>query len=400
YQCTYIGCGKAYTKPSRLEEHERSHTGERPFVCQNCNKSYFRETHLQAHARSHLPASDRPLACTIDGCDKRFWTPQHLRAHIEWHSGAKPFSCSQADCNAVFAKHHQLRTHMCTAHAPPGTKPYQCDHDGCNKSFDTNQHLHAHIKTHDTKRYACSYTGCLSGDPVYFQTWSALQHHIRTAHPAVCEHPSCHGRVFASQRNLRMHQKLHEEREVEEALSDAEEDCEPPRTRRRGGELGRDWKCDVEGCGKDFKSKSALTTHNNVTHVGRRDFVCAEEGCGRAFGHKHLLQRHQAKLHAPQANETGADENATGKGATAAPQSMDLSIAAITGMAYVAHAREKLASASVLRCPYPGLKGFKSLDGFSDITIPVSVTAAPCEYVFSRAYDLRRHFRSAHGFEV
>lgn len=31
YACTYEGCDKAYTKPSRLEEHERSHNGE---VCQ------------------------------------------------------------------------------------------------------------------------------------------------------------------------------------------------------------------------------------------------------------------------------------------------------------------------------------------------------------------------------
>lgn len=28
YKCTHKGCTKAYTKPSRLEEHERSHTGE------------------------------------------------------------------------------------------------------------------------------------------------------------------------------------------------------------------------------------------------------------------------------------------------------------------------------------------------------------------------------------
>lgn len=28
YRCTFAGCDKAYTKPSRLEEHERSHTGE------------------------------------------------------------------------------------------------------------------------------------------------------------------------------------------------------------------------------------------------------------------------------------------------------------------------------------------------------------------------------------
>jgi hypothetical protein len=28
YQCTFSGCGKSYSKPCRLEEHERSHTGE------------------------------------------------------------------------------------------------------------------------------------------------------------------------------------------------------------------------------------------------------------------------------------------------------------------------------------------------------------------------------------
>lgn len=28
YRCTFKGCDKAYTKPSRLQEHERSHTGE------------------------------------------------------------------------------------------------------------------------------------------------------------------------------------------------------------------------------------------------------------------------------------------------------------------------------------------------------------------------------------
>ena len=28
YHCTYEGCTKSYTKPARLEEHKRSHTGE------------------------------------------------------------------------------------------------------------------------------------------------------------------------------------------------------------------------------------------------------------------------------------------------------------------------------------------------------------------------------------
>lgn len=35
---------------------------------------------------------------------------------------------------------------------------------------------------------------------------------------------------------------------------DAANDDEPTVKKRRGGEHGRDWACDFEGCAKDFKS--------------------------------------------------------------------------------------------------------------------------------------------------
>ena len=141
---------------------------KRPFVCTTCNKSYLRETHLQAHARSHLPNSDRPFVCGKSDCNKRFWTAQHLKAHLEViHHGEKPFKvgplhflprysypcgltqCSHERCTAAFPKHHQLRAHIASEHAPSGTKPYQCDHGDCTKSFSTNQKLHAHLKVHE-----------------------------------------------------------------------------------------------------------------------------------------------------------------------------------------------------------------------------------------------------------
>ncbi len=64
--------------------------------------------------------------------------------------------------------------------------------------------------------------------------------------------------MFSSQKGLRAHIKLHEQRDLENKLNEHEDGSSgeegPPRKRRRGGEVGRDWKCEVEGCTKDFKS--------------------------------------------------------------------------------------------------------------------------------------------------
>lgn len=37
-------------------------------------------------------------------------------------------------------------------------------------------------------------------------------------------------------------------------MDEADVDDRPAKRARRGGELGRDWKCDFEDCDKDFKS--------------------------------------------------------------------------------------------------------------------------------------------------
>ncbi|KAF6760174.1 transcription factor iiia [Ephemerocybe angulata] len=397
YQCTHPGCDKAYTKPSRLEEHERAHTGERPFVCETCQKTYLRETHLQAHVRSHQPESSRPLACEYKDCQKRFWTSQHLKVHQDWHKGAKPFACTEEGCDEAFSKHNHLRAHICDAHAPPGTKPCRCDHEGCEKSFDTNQHLKTHKKTHNTKRYTCVQGTCLvqSGDePKYFPTWTALQHHIRTAHPPSCNHPSCNGRVFASHKGLRSHQKLHDQR-------DDDTDDRPAKKPRRGGDLGRDWKCEFEDCDKDFKSKKALTTHQNVTHMGKRDFVCSD--CNKAFGYKHLLQRHTAKIHSvpsdghDESEHSGKDREASESSDDEEEEDFTQQIDLITGKAYADQSKAKLERAAAFSCPFPDLEGLNENGASSGGSSP---KRRKCDYAFSRLYDLRRHLQAVHEVDV
>ncbi|KAJ4483747.1 hypothetical protein J3R30DRAFT_3451192 [Lentinula aciculospora] len=424
YQCNVEGCGKAYNKPSRLEEHSRSHTGVRPFVCSNCQKSYLRETHLQAHNRVHLPASERLFVCSQPDCEKRFWTQQHLRAHVDWHKGIKSFHCTEPGCNENFAKHHQLRSHICSEHSPPGTKPYPCPHEGCTKSFDTNQHMRTHSRVHNDKRYTCVNEACLPTAErpiVFYPTWTALQHHTRTAHPPTCTHASCDGRVFASQKGLRAHHKIHEQREEEAQLNaiiaeSDEEDERPLKKRRRGGEHGRDWKCRVEGCGKDFKSSKALNVHHQVKHLGRRSFVCPHESCGVTYGYKHLLQRHIARLHLKHPEDSLTDKDGNREAGSDSSSELDsdvqtkphMGIAAITGSAYASHAQELLGTTKAIQCPYPHLQELTSVEkdasngnASEQADVADNTLAGPdCDYVFRRAYDLRRHLRAIHKVEV
>ena len=83
----------------------------------------------------------------------------------------------------------------------------------------------------------------------------------------MCPNEECSGKTFSSQKGLRAHLRLHEQRDLENVLSEHEDGSSgedgPSRKRRRGGEVGRDWKCEVEGCTKDFKSVRITCGYSN-----------------------------------------------------------------------------------------------------------------------------------------
>jgi len=84
--------------------------------CQTCNRVFPREKSLQAHIRTHT--GEKPYVCNFAGCTKRFTQSGQLRTHQRLHTGEKPFACRFPGCNNRFT--HANR--RCSLHPQHGVR--------------------------------------------------------------------------------------------------------------------------------------------------------------------------------------------------------------------------------------------------------------------------------------
>ncbi|KAK4872408.1 hypothetical protein RN001_014437 [Aquatica leii] len=148
YKCEL--CGKGFAIFTHFQEHRYFHTGEKPFQCSECGQKFMYTRYLNSHKVQMHKKEQKGIACAI--CSKVYSHRNSLNTHMKSHTGAM----SVCDvCGKTLSSNEKLRLHY---RIHTGEKPYKCDY--CQKSFKTSSYRAEHERTHTgEKPYECPFCG-------------------------------------------------------------------------------------------------------------------------------------------------------------------------------------------------------------------------------------------------
>ncbi|KAI3353428.1 hypothetical protein L3Q82_019955 [Scortum barcoo] len=294
YQCSF--CDKRFALSGTLVRHERLHTGITPYHCSDCGKTFAQQWTLTTHMRTHT--GEKPYSCTQ--CDKSFVAPGELRRHTRIHTGEKPYTCT--DCGRHFSLAGTLRNHKrsCTqskngsvtgvisgqVQAAVGETSQQDLANNISSKVPDSQSLPSAVEPRSSEGLNCDKAEEAPDEVSGSEDCTMPEETEEQQQGGTTEI-----RITVKEEEELVNMSGEDPNHVTDSEKDTSAPASPVREPFTDNLTKSSYCCGL--CGRDCHKMSALQIHMRI-HSGEKPYLCSL--CGKQFTQKGQLKGHQ-KVH-------------------------------------------------------------------------------------------------------